>query len=106
MPAITRNEIPVKQLMPGINGQYIHTGTMSIGYVDLDKDAILPEHSHPHEQVTCMLEGELLMVLNGQECLLTAGMTLVIPGNTPHGARALTDCKLVDIFNPEREDYK
>jgi hypothetical protein len=37
--------------------------------------------------------------------VLTKNTVHVIPGNTPHGAHALTDVKVLDIFNPVREDY-
>jgi len=29
-----------------------------------------------------------------------------IPGGTEHGGEAITDCVLVDIFTPVREDYR
>lgn len=101
-----RNELETKELVPGISGQLIHTETMSIGYFDITKDAVLPEHSHVHEQVTSVLEGELEMTVGGETKIMKAGYVATIPSNTPHSARALTNCKAVDVFNPVREDYK
>ncbi|WP_420582772.1 cupin domain-containing protein [Reichenbachiella sp.] len=101
-----RNKLETKELVSGISGQLIHTDTMSIGYFDIAKGAVLPEHSHVHEQVTSILEGELEMTVNGETKIMKAGHVATIPSNTPHSARALTDCKAVDVFNPVREDYK
>jgi len=63
-------------------------------------------HQHIHEQITYIIEGQLDMVIDGQPCLLTAGMYHVIPSNTPHSAIARTNCKVIDAFSPVREDYK
>lgn len=33
-------------------------------------------------------------------------MIAIIPSNIPHSAKALTACKVTDIFSPVRKDYK
>lgn len=34
------------------------------------------------------------------------GTLVVIPPNIPHSGKALTPCKLMDIFSPVRSEYK
>jgi quercetin dioxygenase-like cupin family protein len=46
----------------------------------------------------------MLFNLNGEEKLLTSGMTAFIPSNVPHGATAVTECRVIDCFLPVRED--
>ena len=99
-------EIPEKELAKGIRGRYFHTNSTTIGFVDIDKGAILPAHSHMHEQTTQITEGQLEMTIDGITQILEPGVITLIPSNVVHSAKALTDCKVVDIFSPVREDYK
>lgn len=98
--------LPPKTLAPGITGYYAHGEGMTFGYVELVSGSNVPLHQHVQEQITYIIEGELDMVIGDRPCLLTAGMVQVIPAGTVHSAIALTDCKLIDAFQPVREDYK
>jgi quercetin dioxygenase-like cupin family protein len=100
------SEIKQRELAKGIRGRYFHTKSNTIGFVDIDKGAILPAHSHIHEQTTQITEGQLEMTIDGVTQILELGIITLIPSNIVHSARALTDCKVVDIFSPVREDYK
>jgi quercetin dioxygenase-like cupin family protein len=94
-----------KEIVPGLFGRFVHGKTMTLSYVDIKKGSPLPEHSHPHEQITFILEGELEMIIGGEKMVLTPGCVHVIPGGVPHSALALTDVKVIDAFHPVREDY-
>ncbi|MDU8885265.1 cupin domain-containing protein [Yeosuana sp. MJ-SS3] len=99
-------EIDQRELVKGIKGRYFHTDSTTIGFVDIEKGAILPAHSHMHEQTTQVTEGKLEMTIDGITQILEPGTILLIPSNAVHSAVALTDCKVTDIFCPVREDYK
>ncbi len=98
--------IKPKELVPGITGYYAHGESMTFGYVELKAGSIIPMHQHTQEQITYLLEGELDMVIGGENCLLTAGMYHVIGSDVSHSAVAKTFCKVIDAFSPVREDYK
>jgi quercetin dioxygenase-like cupin family protein len=100
------NDVKGKEIVPGLYGRFVHGDSMTLSFVDIQPGAILPEHSHPHEQITYLLEGELEMVIGGEKMLLTPGMVHVIPGNVPHSAIARTFVKVLDAFSPVREDYR
>jgi quercetin dioxygenase-like cupin family protein len=51
-------------------------------------------------------QGEMLFIIEGEEFILKAGMAITVAPNLKHGATAITDCKLIDVFNPVREEYK
>lgn len=100
------NDIPSKQLAPGIVGKYTHGQACTLGYVFIAAGSVLPGHQHVHEQITLVLEGELEMSIGGETMLLTGGTSQVIPSNTIHSAIAKTDCKVIDVFAPARDDYR
>ncbi|MFM1794773.1 MAG: hypothetical protein RL642_1158 [Bacteroidota bacterium] len=100
------DQVKKKKLIEGIIGQYVHGSSTTFGLVHIDEGSHLPLHHHPHEQVTFMLEGKLKMQIGDEEVILESGHVKVIPSNTPHAAVALTDCKLIDVFSPVREDYR
>lgn len=95
-----------KALAPGLTGYYAHGETMTMGLVEIKAGSNLPAHQHPQEQITYVLEGQLNMTIDGKTCPLSAGMFYVIPSNITHSAIAITDCKVMDVFHPVREDYK
>jgi quercetin dioxygenase-like cupin family protein len=103
---INISEIPLKDLVEGIKGRYIHTASTTIGFVEIEKGAILPAHSHMHEQTSQVTKGKLKMTIGGKTIVLEPGKFVVIPSNVIHSAVALTDCLVTDTFYPIREDYK
>jgi len=100
------NDIKPKELAPGITGYYAHGERSTFGYVELKKGSVVPMHHHIHEQITYIVEGQLDMVIGGAACSLTTGMYHIISSNMAHSAIAITDCKVIDVFGPVREDYK
>ena len=100
------SDIPSKEILPGFTARFVHTETNTIGFVEITAGSKLPEHAHFHTQTTQVTEGELQLTINGETTIYKPGMIAVIPSNIPHSAKALTDCKVTDIFSPVREDYK
>jgi quercetin dioxygenase-like cupin family protein len=99
-------DINEKELVPGFHGRLIHTDGLTVAHFRVEQGSRLPEHHHIHEQITNILSGELEMTVGGVTHRCIAGTVITIPPNIPHSAVAVTDCTLIDIFNPTREDYK
>lgn len=100
------SEIETRELVPGHHGRFIHSEHTTHVYWTIHADAVLPEHSHPHEQIVNMLEGTYELVVDGETHVLNAGEVLVIPGNAVHSGTARTDCRILDVFSPVREEYR
>jgi quercetin dioxygenase-like cupin family protein len=68
--------------------------------------AVVPEHSHPHEQLGYVLSGALDFAVDGETVRVEAGDSYVIPGGEPHGAVNHDDEPAVglDVFAPPRDD--
>jgi quercetin dioxygenase-like cupin family protein len=100
------SNIEQKEIIKGFNGRLFHTNSFTIAFWEIEEGAILPEHSHIHEQSTQVIEGKLELVIAGVSTVLVPGMIASIPSNVIHSGRALTKCKVTDVFSPTREDYK
>ena len=74
--------------------------------VTLETGSRLPEHQHPHEQISFVLTGRVRFKLDGgaETRDLGAGESIYLPANLPHGAEALETSSVVDTFSPPRED--
>ena len=95
-----------KEVIPGYRARSVHSGTMTFMYWTVEEGAVMPEHSHMHEQVANVLLGKFELTVDGETKLLEPGTVAVIPPHVRHGGRAITQCELLDVFLPEREDYK
>ena len=100
------SQIEAKEMMPGYHGKFVHGQEMSWAFWEVEQDAVAPVHRHVHEQIMHVVEGSFEFSLQGVTALYGPGDLVVIPPNVPHGGKALTPCKLMDVFCPVREDYK
>lgn len=106
MPFINYNTLPHLKLRDGIHGGLYHSGHLTFGHLVLEQGALLPEHHHVHEQWTHVIEGSLEFTLDGETQIMTPGISVYIPSEAVHSAKALTLVKLIDAFLPVREDFK
>lgn len=99
------NKLPQKEIKDGFKAQFVHAESFTLGFWDVEQGAILPTHSHFHEQVTQVLEGQFEMTIGEETKIYKKGQLVVIPSNVLHGGKALTKCKLFDVFCPVRKEY-
>lgn len=100
------SDINVKEVAPGFFSKLIHTDTNTINFIDVKAGSSIPLHQHIHEQCSFAIEGQFEMTVNGDTQILNPGFFAIIPSNALHGGKAITNCKLIDIFSPVREDYR
>ena len=105
MPFLNFNTKNKVQIWDGINGAIFHSDNLTVGQMIIDDGTLLPEHFHPHEQWLNLIEGELEVTVGGETQILQPGMCAYIPSNIPHSGRALTECKVIDVFYPVRQDF-
>ncbi|MBI3865075.1 MAG: cupin domain-containing protein [Planctomycetia bacterium] len=79
---------------------------LMLSYLEMDDGAVVPLHSHPHEQGGMLLKGKLELTIGDETRTVEAGAMFLIPPNVPHKAVAVGGPVLVlDVFSPVREDY-
>ncbi len=98
--------IAPREIVPGFHGRFVHTDGMTLSYWEVEEGTSLPEHAHPHEQITSLLEGRFEMTVGGETRILEPGDVAVIPSQVPHKGTALTPCRIMDVFQPARDDYR
>ena len=109
MTALKYSEMPVEKISADAERRLGYTENLMIVVIDFydgPKDAPDPLHSHPHEQVSYVAEGELIFVLNDEKTRLGPGDVVLIPSGAPHSIQLLTEhVRLIDCFTPIREDF-
>jgi quercetin dioxygenase-like cupin family protein len=95
------------QLWSGATARAVHGEQLTLAIIDLDPDEEVPEHCEDSEQVSCVLQGEVTMVVAGQAQNLRSGDTCVIPSNVVHGGQAGPNgATIVYAFSPPRTDWE
>jgi len=99
-------DINPKEIIKGFHGRFVHMETFTIAFWEVTKGSEIPEHTHFHEQTTQVTEGEFEMTVDGVTKIYTPGSILQIPSLAKHSGKALTNCKITDVFCPVREEYQ
>lgn len=74
---------------------------------EIEPGVEIETHSHPHEQMGTVLEGEISLVIGGKKRVLKKGDSYIVPSNIPHKAYTLDKkAKVLDFFAPPREEYR
>lgn len=104
---VSRDECSHHQVFPGVDLFTAAGDQIMLSLVEFEPHATVPAHSHPHEQMGLLLEGELTFTIGGQEHLVRTGQMWRIPGGVVHKAVAGDrPVKALDVFHPVREDYR
>lgn len=104
MPIILRSEMLEGSPLPGWSGRFFHSQNMTFALWDIDAGAAdLHEHHHPQEEVWNVVEGEVVLALEGQERRLGPGDAAVVPPETRHSVRVVGRCRAVIADYPIRE---
>jgi quercetin dioxygenase-like cupin family protein len=106
MSFINLSEIVEREVVPGFKGKFIHSENVTIVHWSITAGSLLSEHNHPHEQITNIIDGELELSIEGETKRLKSGELAVVPSNVKHHGKAITDCYVLDVFYPIREDYR
>jgi quercetin dioxygenase-like cupin family protein len=71
-----------------------------------DAGVTAAEHSHPHEQVGYVVDGEIDFFMEGQQPVrLGKGGSYYVPGNARHYIVTHAPTVLLDAFTPMRRDF-
>jgi len=100
------DELERIQIWPGLTAREVTGAEAMLTYIELEPDAVVPEHQHPHEQTGILLRGSATFTIGGETKELTPGALWVIPGDTPHDVAVGPDgAAIAELFAPPRDDW-
>ena len=73
--------------------------------VSFEEGAVGAAHSHPHVQISYVLEGEFSATIGGETRIIRKGDTYYTLPDVVHGVTCLKAGRLLDIFTPMRKDF-
>jgi quercetin dioxygenase-like cupin family protein len=95
-----------KDLIEGVRlKNLVHGERTHLTKVKLKKGAVVPEHQHSQEQTGYLISGSLRFFSEDEETIVSVGDCWVFAGGEMHGAEALEDSVVIEMFSPLREDY-
>jgi len=103
---ISYKSVKVTEPAPGITRRVLaNSASLMLAEHTLEKDAILPAHSHPHGQLVYLLSGKLAVEMGDERFTAVQGDSFVIAPDIEHRVTCLERAVALDIFTPARTDY-
>jgi len=92
---------------PGVNRRSFSGENSMLVVNEIEATAQPALHSHPHEQLTYILEGECDFIYGEESVRMGPGDVILVPPNLKHTLRPIGTKTIVniDVFSPIREDY-
>lgn len=95
------------QVWDTVVARAIHGDRQSLAVVELDPNAVVPEHRHENEQLGMVISGALTFRIADETRELGPGETWTIPSNVPHEVTAGPQgAVVIDVFAPVRVDWE
>jgi quercetin dioxygenase-like cupin family protein len=105
LPLIDTSGLRVVERLPGWRGRYFHTATMTFAHYEFTAGASIHEHFHPEEEVYEIIEGEIEITIGGDRQIAKPGLVAIVPANSLHSVKALTDGRLIVVDHPARPEF-
>jgi quercetin dioxygenase-like cupin family protein len=101
------DQIGPQAVWDGVVARAVNGERMTMAVIELEPDAVVPEHRHENEQLGLVLHGKLAFRVGDETRECRPGETYRILADTPHEATAGPDGAVVlDVFAPIRADWE
>ena len=110
MPVIKETDNSAETLRPGLQRRLAYEGQLMVAVLDFSDgpwEKAEQPHFHPHVQVSYVADGEVIFYCEDEpDQHLKAGDIFQVPSGKKHSIKLLSPtARLVDAFNPLREDF-
>lgn len=104
---IIPKDAPQIEMLPGVHRRTMGTTDEAmLCEFFLQREAVVPPHSHKNDQVGYVIFGQVEMMVGDETRIINPGDSYAIPGGITHSARAIIDSLVMDAFSPPRDDYR
>jgi len=102
----SNDEAKAVEMVAGVTRRtLVHGDKTSLHEITIVRGAVVPLHTHPHEQTGYVASGRVVFQIGEEKRELTAGDGYSVPGEMAHGVVALEDSVCIDVFSPVRTEY-
>jgi quercetin dioxygenase-like cupin family protein len=100
-------ELEVLPIWDGVRARAVAGAEATLAHIELDPNAVVPEHRHVYEQTGMLLRGSLTFTIAGESKTLSPGAMWVIPADVPHSVAVGPEgAALAELFAPPRDDWE
>lgn len=100
------NEISYEELGDGLKRKILNSdGALMMVEVTMEKRGVGKMHAHPHQQISYVVKGSIEFTIEDKKQVVRPGDSVYIASGLNHGALALEDSVIVNVFTPIRKDF-
>ena len=100
------NEIQATPMVEGVFRKVLsHSENLMVCEITLEQGSVIAAHAHPHEQITYVIFGKCRYTVGEETKEVSAGDSVLIPGDVMHSIVVLETMKVIDAFSPARKDF-
>ena len=100
------NEIQATPMVEGVFRKVLsHSENLMVCEITLEQGSVIAAHAHPHEQITYIISGKCRYTVGEETKEVSAGDSVLIPGDVMHSIVVLETMKVIDAFSPARKDF-
>jgi quercetin dioxygenase-like cupin family protein len=99
-------DIGPRQIWDAVTARTVEGERLTLGVVELEANAHVPEHRHDNEQLGMVLKGSLRFRIGDEQTDLGPGGTWSIAPDMPHEVWVGPEgAVVIDVFAPARTDW-
>jgi len=107
MPICRKGEARNLNRAPGVLVRILTDGDKAMLIeVDIEPGAVVPMHTHVHEQTGTLISGRMKFEIGDETFDLKPGDAWMIPSGVPHEVTGIEKCLVIEAFSPPREDWR
>ena len=94
------NVLSAEEIETGILVRTLSAGKVHLRHLDFEPGTLIPDHHHPEEVLTMILEGTMEMRVGDETRAVRAGDVFRVPPKTSHSGRVFSERVVAVSWSP------